>query len=53
MPWEELDAVVREQLAEVEEDRREPPQRCPIDGELLEVVDGIYHCPLGNWTWRR
>ena len=52
MAWEQLDAIMREQRAETDEDRREPPERCPYDGALLEERDRIYHCPLGNYTWR-
>ena len=52
MGWEELQAVFVDQRADIEEDRRRPPERCPLDGALLQERDGIYHCPLGNWMWR-
>ncbi len=26
-----------------------PRTACPIDGEPLDIKDGILHCPRGNW----
>lgn len=32
-------------------EKTRPPVECPIDGEPLEVVGNVRHCPAGNYMW--
>jgi len=52
MSWEQLGAITREQRAEAERERSQPPVACPIDGEPLDIgKTGNRNCPLGNFRW--
>ena len=51
MPWEQLEATVDENRRQREWEAKQPPERCPIDGTILEKVGKVRHCPFGNYTW--
>lgn len=51
MSWEQLGETQKINRQERQRDRQEPPLACPIDGELLDVRDGIRNCPMGNFRW--
>ena len=37
-------------VAAIRPDPPTPRTACPIDGEPLDIKDGILHCPRGNWV---
>lgn len=50
MGWEELEAIHREQAEIVRDEMRATPDRCPIDGAVLQLrEDGVLNCPMGNY----
>jgi hypothetical protein len=53
MSWAQLQAILKEQRQAAENERTAPLVDCPIDGERLDVRDGIYNCPMGNFRTRK
>ena len=51
MGWEKHEAIERDNANQRKWERKQPPERCPIDGTILDVVGKVRHCPLGNYTW--
>jgi hypothetical protein len=52
MSWEQLQAIVQQRRIDQQQARSDPPQACPIDGQMLESNSrGILNCPLGNYRW--
>lgn len=52
MSWEQLKAILQTNRQETAEERRQPPETCPIDGTVLDVrEDGVRNCPMGNFRW--
>jgi hypothetical protein len=52
MPWEQLQAILKENRTVRTLENREPPVACPIDGSILEVNSrGHRNCPMGNYRW--
>jgi len=52
MPWEQHQAIMRQNRDEARRIQTDPPAACPIDGEVLDVrSDGVRNCPLGNYRW--
>lgn len=51
--WEQLLSITRE-AAEIRRLARvTPPQACPNDGEPLQRIGSILHCPFDGWQWPR
>ncbi len=57
MSWQQLDSILKEQAAEIEVTRSQPPVACPRDGTpLLEGPPGqpgILYCPMGDFQYPR
>jgi hypothetical protein len=52
MGWEQLKTIRDENARLREQEAREPPVACPIDGSLLDMrTDGTRNCPMGNFRW--
>ena len=51
MSWEQLQSILKEARERREEERREPPIACPIDGTplLYHPGKGVLHCPNGDF----
>ncbi len=49
MSWAQLQTIREEQRQAAEDERNASLVDCPICGELLDVRDGIYNCPLGHF----
>ena len=53
MGWEKLIAAREQNRRNAEEEAKQPPVVCPIDGATLQVrADGSRSCPMGNFDWR-
>ena len=53
MSWGQLLAIRREAAQIAKAEREAPPVACPFDGTPLVFRDGVYNCPMGNYTTRR
>lgn len=51
MPWEQLKAIHDTSRRLKDQEARERPKACPIDGTPLEWRRGIGNCPMGNYRW--
>jgi len=51
MPWETLKAIRDQGREDAAEAERDPPVACPKDGTILDVKDGIRHCPFCGYRW--
>lgn len=52
MSWEQLLAILHEQVEDVDQERSRRPSACPNDGTPLETApDGSLHCPFDGWRW--
>ena len=49
--WWQLKGILDSAKAEIAADIALGPLSCPLDGELLEIRDGIRNCPMGNFRW--
>jgi hypothetical protein len=53
MSWEQLRDIIAEGRAEAAAQRAQRPQACPNDGQPLQEVNGVLHCPFDGWQWPR
>ena len=53
MAWEQLGDIAREAAEERRAEESRPPEACPHDGEPLEELRGVRHCPWGDYEWPR
>lgn len=51
--WEQLLSITREAAEYRRLARVTPPQACPNDGEPLQRIGSILHCPFDGWQWPR
>lgn len=51
--WEQLVAITHERMEYQRLARITPPQACPNDGEPLQRIGSILHCPFDGWQWPR
>jgi hypothetical protein len=51
--WEQLLSITREAAEYRRLSRVTPPQACPNDGEPLQRIGSILHCPFDGWQWPR
>lgn len=49
--WNALQAILDEARQTAAAEASAPPVSCPIDGMRLDDVDGILHCPFGNYQF--
>ena len=53
--WRKLEAFAIEASERRKWEAEQPPQRCPHDGTILQLVEDdrgvlVYHCEMGNYT---
>jgi C4-type Zn-finger protein len=53
MSWSQLTAIYQEARQAAEDERSVPLVDCPVCGEVLDVRDEIYNCPLGHFRTRK
>lgn len=51
--WEQLLSIAHEREEYRRMARMTPPQACPNDGEPLQRIGSILHCPFDGWQWPR
>lgn len=51
--WEQLLSIQHERQEILRQARATPPVACPNDGQILERVGSILHCPFDGWQWPR
>ena len=52
MSWTQLIAIREEQRQVAADEKLAPLVDCPVCGEILDVRDGTYNCPLGHFRSR-
>lgn len=51
MSWQQLLDINKANKQEWEDLMRQSPYFCPKCGYPLQSRNGVYDCPLGDWTW--
>jgi len=51
--WYQLLSIRREQQEIIRQNQATPPQACPNDGEPLQRIGSVLHCPFDGWQWPR
>ena len=53
MSWAQLQSIRQEQRQTAQDERTAPLVDCPNCGTPLDVRDGLYNCPMGDFRTRK